>query len=45
MDLLNTSKVLGGGLTESGRPFLVMEYLKGVRITEYCDAKRMSIPE
>jgi len=29
----------------SGRPFFVMEYVKGVPITEYCDATRLSVPE
>jgi eukaryotic-like serine/threonine-protein kinase len=28
-----------------GRPFFVMEYVKGVPITEYCDAARLSVPE
>src|SRR5262245_59588926 len=37
MDHPNIAKVLDGGLTEAGRPFFVMEYVKGVPITEYCD--------
>jgi serine/threonine protein kinase len=45
MDHPNVAKVLDGGLTESGRPFFVMEYVKGVPITEYCDATRLSVPE
>jgi WD40 repeat protein len=45
MDHPNIAKVLDGGLTEAGRPFFVMEYVKGVPITEYCDATRLSIPE
>jgi eukaryotic-like serine/threonine-protein kinase len=45
MDHPNIAKVLDGGLTETGRPFFVMEYVKGVRITEYCDALRLGIPE
>ncbi|MGA2259293.1 MAG: serine/threonine-protein kinase, partial [Thermoguttaceae bacterium] len=44
MDHPNIAKVLDGGLTETGRPFFVMEYIKGVPITEYCDAARLSIP-
>jgi eukaryotic-like serine/threonine-protein kinase len=44
MDHPNIAKVLDGGLTESGRPFFVMEYVKGVPITEYCDATRLSVP-
>ncbi len=45
MDHPNIAKVLDGGLTESGRPFFVMEYVKGVPITEYCDATRLSVEE
>ncbi len=45
MDHPNIAKVLDGGLTESGRPYFVMEYVKGVPITEYCDATRLSIKE
>ena len=45
MDHPNIAKVLDGGLTETGRPFFVMEYVKGVPITEYCEATRLSVPE
>ena len=45
MDHPNIAKVLDGGLTETGRPFFVMEYVKAVPITEYCDATRLSVPE
>ncbi len=45
MDHPNIAKVLDGGITESGRPYFVMEYVKGVPITEYCDATRMSVPD
>jgi hypothetical protein len=45
MDHPNIAKVLDGGLTEAGRPFFVMEYVKGVPITEYCDTVRASVPE
>jgi len=45
MDHPNIAKVLEGGLTEQGRPFFVMEYVKGISITEYCDAKKLSVPE
>src|SRR5262249_14217389 len=45
MDHPNVAKVPDGGLAESGRPFFVMEYVKGVPITEYCDATRLSVPE
>src|SRR6516225_8701860 len=45
MDHPNIAKVLDGGLTETNRPFFVMEYVKGVHITQYCDSARLSVPE
>jgi serine/threonine protein kinase len=45
MDHPNIAKVLDGGLTDAGRPFFAMEYVKGVPITEYCDAARLGVPE
>ena len=38
MDHPNIAKVLDAGATEAGRPYFVMEYIKGVPICEYCDA-------
>jgi len=37
MDHPNIAKVLDGGTTEGGRPFFVMELVKGIPITRYCD--------
>jgi serine/threonine-protein kinase len=45
MDHANIAKVLDGGLTESGRPYFVMDYVKGVPITEYCDVARLSVDD
>lgn len=45
MDHPNIAKVHDGGLTEAGRPFFVMEYVKGIPITEYCDAMRLRVEE
>ena len=45
MDHPNIAKVLDGGATESGRPFFVMELVKGVRITDYCDKNNLSTSE
>ena len=42
MDHPNIAKVLDGGLTPDGRPFFVMELVKGVPITEYCDARKLT---
>jgi serine/threonine protein kinase len=43
MDHPHIAKVLGGGTTDSGRPYLVMELVKGVPITDYCDAHRLTL--
>jgi WD40 repeat protein/tetratricopeptide (TPR) repeat protein len=45
MDHPNIAKVLDGGTTGSGRPFFVMEYVKGVPLTKYCDDSRLSVAE
>src|SRR5262249_21689937 len=45
MDHPNIAKVLDGGVTSDGRPFFVMELVKGVPITEYCDALRLTPAE
>jgi serine/threonine protein kinase len=37
MDHPNIAKVLDGGMTDQGRPFFVMEYVKGIPFTQYCD--------
>src|SRR5262249_9796144 len=37
MDHPNIAKVFDGGATPSGRPFFVMELVKGVPITDFCD--------
>jgi tetratricopeptide (TPR) repeat protein len=41
MDHPNIAKVLDAGTTESGRPYFVMELVKGVPITAYCDQNRL----
>jgi len=42
MDHPNIAKVLDAGTTESGRPYFVMELIKGVPITNYCDERRLT---
>ncbi len=37
------AKIFDAGTTESGRPFVVMEYVDGTPVTTYCDAERLSI--
>src|ERR1035441_5383692 len=42
MDHPNIAKVLDGGATDAGRPYFVMELVRGVKITEYCDEARLA---
>lgn len=42
MDHPNIAKVLDAGATDSGRPFFVMELVRGVRITEYADKHKLN---
>jgi serine/threonine protein kinase len=41
MDHPSIARVLDGGTTETGRPYFVMELVKGVPITKYCDERRL----
>jgi serine/threonine protein kinase/tetratricopeptide (TPR) repeat protein len=41
MDHPNIARVLDGGATASGRPYFVMELVKGVSITEFCDKNHL----
>jgi WD40 repeat protein/serine/threonine protein kinase len=43
MDHPNIAKVLDGGETTGGRPYFVMELVKGVPITEYCDQNQVPV--
>jgi serine/threonine protein kinase len=45
MDHPNIAKVLDAGATESGRPFFVMEFVHGNRITHYCDENHLDTPQ
>ncbi len=42
MDHPNIAKVLDAGTIESGRPNFVMDLVKGVPITQYCDDAKLS---
>ncbi|HEY3863414.1 MAG TPA: protein kinase [Verrucomicrobiae bacterium] len=44
MDHPNIAKVLDAGSTVSGRPYFVMELVKGERITDYCDKNSLATP-
>jgi serine/threonine protein kinase/tetratricopeptide (TPR) repeat protein len=43
MDHPNIAKVLDGGTTAAGRPYFVMELVKGVPVTEYCDERHLTV--
>ena len=43
MDHPHIAKVLDGGATDSGRPFFVMELVRGVPITRYCDDHNLDL--
>jgi serine/threonine protein kinase/tetratricopeptide (TPR) repeat protein len=43
MDHPNIAKVLDAGATSTGRPYFVMELVKGEPITEYCDKHNLSV--
>jgi serine/threonine protein kinase len=42
MDHPNIAKVLEAGATDAGRPYFVMELVRGVKITEYCDQNSLT---
>ena len=41
MDHPNIARVLDAGSTESGRPYFVMELVRGIPITDYCDQSKL----
>ena len=41
MDHPNIARVLDAGATDAGRPYFVMELVRGVKITEYCDQNEL----
>src|SRR6476620_2617804 len=45
MDHPSIARVLDGGATPTGRPYFVMELVRGVRITEYCEANKLRLRE
>ena len=45
MDHPNIAKVLDAGTTEQGRPYFVMELVRGIRITDYCDQANLTTKE
>jgi serine/threonine-protein kinase len=45
LDHPNIARLLDGGLSPGGLPYLVMEYVDGLPITEFCDRKRLTVEE
>ncbi|HEY3761901.1 MAG TPA: serine/threonine-protein kinase [Verrucomicrobiae bacterium] len=45
MDHPNIAKVLDAGTTETGRPYFIMELVRGIRITDYCDQEKVPTNE
>src|ERR1051325_4459737 len=45
MDHPNIAKVFDAGATDTGRPFFVMELVRGIKITEYCDQNKIATEE
>jgi eukaryotic-like serine/threonine-protein kinase len=45
MDHPNIAKIFDAGATESGRPYFVMELVRGIKITEYCDQHSLTTQE
>jgi serine/threonine protein kinase len=45
MDHPNIAKVLDAGATDTGRPYFVMEVVRGTKITDYCDRTHLTTDE
>jgi eukaryotic-like serine/threonine-protein kinase len=45
MDHPNIAKVFDAGTTDAGRPYFVMELVKGIPITKFCDERRLTLRE
>ncbi len=45
MDHPNIARVFDAGATDAGRPYFVMELVRGVPITEYCDQNNLTTTE
>jgi serine/threonine-protein kinase len=41
----NIARLLDGGTTDDGLPYLVMEYVQGVPIDRHCDARRLTVTD
>src|SRR3954452_9428777 len=41
----NIARLLDGGTTPDGHPYLVMEYVEGVPIDQWCDSRKLTVRE
>jgi serine/threonine-protein kinase len=39
----NIARLIDGGVTDDDRPYIVMEFVEGESITEYCDGRRLGV--
>jgi len=45
LDHPNIARLMDGGIAADGMPYFVMEYIDGERITDWCDARQLSISD
>jgi len=45
LDHPNIARLLDGGATDDGRPYIVMEYVEGLPINQWCNQKRLSVDD
>src|SRR6187401_1127619 len=45
MDHANIARIFDAGVTDTGRPYFVMELVRGIKITEYCDQNQLPTRE
>lgn len=41
----HVARLYDAGVTSSGQPFIVLEFVNGVTLTDYCDERKLGIPE
>jgi serine/threonine protein kinase len=45
LDHPHIARLIDGGATEEGLPYLVMDYIEGVRIDAWCEARKLALPD
>jgi len=41
----NITRLIDGGVTEQGQPYLVMDYIEGMPLKQYCEEHRLTVPQ